>query len=256
MIKDNNTQRSLYERIMNDVREVFTARVYEDFLDQVEAREQGSAASRLAKDSYLAQVEEAVENILAGRPPGIMLQNDVSVWPVTTNHDALVLISACIKMFGPKCNLNWIDVSGLEDFSHLFSNSFNGDISKWDTSSAKSMNYMFAGNKSFNGNISKWNVSGVRDFAGMFCDTVFNRDIFRWDVSSAETMGCMFLRSKFNQDIYSWDVSNCKDFQFMFSESTFSRDISQWPVPPREAQTDGMFNNNPIKRTRRPVWAR
>ena len=50
-----------------------------------------------------------------------------------TNGDELKeLIEQRIKEQGPKCDLNDIDVSGVEDMSGLFMNStFNGDISKW-----------------------------------------------------------------------------------------------------------------------------
>ena len=50
----------------------------------------------------------------------------------------------------------------------LGSESFNGDVSKWDVSRVTMMNGMFSLAKSFNGYISKWNVSSVTNMNHMF----------------------------------------------------------------------------------------
>ena len=55
------------------------------------------------------------------------------------------LIDQRIKEQGPKCNLNDIDVSGVEDMSALFEGTdFNDDISKWDVSNVENMGHMFS----------------------------------------------------------------------------------------------------------------
>ena len=46
--------------------------------------------------------------------------------------------------------------------------SFNGDISKWDVSRVKGMNYMFRAARSFNHDLSKWDVSRVANMDYMF----------------------------------------------------------------------------------------
>ena len=55
------------------------------------------------------------------------------------HRDELIrLIKERIETHGKHCNLNDIDVSGIEDFSFVFKEvDFQGDISQWDVSNAK-----------------------------------------------------------------------------------------------------------------------
>ena len=86
-----------------------------------------------------------------------------------TNRDELIrLINQRIKEQGPKCDLNDIDVSRVDDMSWLFYDStFNGDISGWDVSNVQDMSEMFANSK-FNGEIDKWDVRRVANMRDMF----------------------------------------------------------------------------------------
>jgi len=149
-----------------------------------------------------------------------------------TSKELKLLIYDCIEKFGPNCDLNFIDVSGIKTMDDLFSgvnSAFNGDISGWDVSRVVTMRDMFYGSL-FNGDISGWNVSGVTSMEAMFMGSEFTGDISNWDVSRVENMESMFRDSRFNGDISRWDVSNVEWMQCMFANSQFNGNISQWDV--------------------------
>ena len=107
-------------------------------------------------------------------------------------------------------NFNWIDTSLVTDMSNLFyENEFCAgiDISRWNVSNVKNMEYMFA-ISTFDGDISNWDVSNVTNMYSMFehCKS-FNSDISRWDVSNVTNMSWMFGGAKsFDQDISKWNI--------------------------------------------------
>lgn len=138
------------------------------------------------------------------------------------------LISQRIEQYGPKCNLNDIDVSRITDMSFLFCDmTFDGDISKWDVSRVKNMSSMFAGS-TFNGDLSKWDVSRVENMNSMFSYSRFNSDISKWDVSKVKNMISMFYDSNFAGDISRWDVSSVKRMHNMFKDSPLEGKEPSW----------------------------
>ena len=71
------------------------------------------------------------------------------------------------------------------------------DISDWDVSNIKSMQFMFLMSNQLKsvGDLSNWHVSNVENMMNMFssCDN-FNQDISDWDVSNVTDMRFMFFK--------------------------------------------------------------
>jgi surface protein len=159
-----------------------------------------------------------------------LLITEKGFYKVYNLNDLTNIVREAVKYFGPNCNLNWLDVSGVSRMNFLFKDSeFNGDISEWDVSNVNDMEGMFM-DSDFNGDISKWDVSSVEDMQNMFNGSKFNGDISKWDVSKVDTMNHMFCMSEFNGDISKWDVSNVTNMAKMFMNSKFGGDISNWDV--------------------------
>ena len=114
------------------------------------------------------------------------------------------LVAQAIATYGPLCDLNYIDVSVVTEFTDIFRGSrFNGEISKWDTSRAIGTNHMFEDSK----------------FAG---------DLSEWRLPKCVCVTSMFESSAFNGDVSKWDVGNIRDFRNMFDNSAFAGDLSSW----------------------------
>ena len=147
--------------------------------------------------------------------------------------DLKQIVELCLEVLGPDPNLNWIDTKNIKNMEGLFANqSFNGDISEWDTSHVLYMNNMFYENPTFNCDISTWNTSNVVNMQSMFEHaSSFNQNIGNWDVSNVTNMRNMFgYAISFNQDLSNWDVSKVQDMHGMFADSDFDSPINDWDV--------------------------
>ena len=179
------------------------------------------------------RIKEAVKFIRKGKFPTDediceFIKNNIAVYRVEDKFELQSIIYNYCYLYGMRCNLNWLDVSGITDFYELFSNSrFNGDISEWDVSNVVNMDGTFQ-NSIFNQDISKWDVSNVESMRQMFFNSRFSQDISKWNVSKVKSMNKMFCNASFDQDINDWDVSNVEDMTMMFKGSFFNHDLSKW----------------------------
>lgn len=145
------------------------------------------------------------------------------------------LVTATIDRYGPNCDLNHIDVSGVLIMEGLFSM------------------------KKFNGEISRWNVSNVTSMVEMFYDCPFNGDISKWNVSKVERLSNMFQKSAFSGDLSKWNTARVERFNGLFLNGAFVGNISNWVFNPKgQRNMSNMFSDAQIARLQVPniyCWA-
>ena len=168
---------------------------------------------------------------LKGEYPEATARYTLYITMKPANKAALVReIKRATGVHGSTVDLNYIDTSDITDMSRLFGNfrngyelqAFNGDISKWDTSSVENMRNMFSYATAFNQPLNTWTVSSVTNMNSMFYGaTAFNQPLDTWDVSKVADMTFMFRgATKFNQNISGWSSKTGRDTLFMFSGAT------------------------------------
>lgn len=108
------------------------------------------------------------------------MPNTVEPIVATSSVHLSTLIGEHIDRFGPHCDLNHIDVSGITNMDNVFARSaFNGRIDRWDTGRVSSAIQMFADSE-FDGDISRWNMDSLRFANKMFENAKFSGDISSW----------------------------------------------------------------------------
>ena len=173
------------------------------------------------------------------------------------------LIKNIVEVFNSgKTNLNCIDTSKITDMSNLFDSSNynksldNIDISKWNVSNVKYMQFMFDGYENFNCDLSNWDVSKVENMKGMFSWCIkFNCDLSKWNVNNVTNMDFMFDNCKnFDCNLSNWDVHNVISMKYMFQncENFKAKDLDKWNVS-NVKNMDLMFANC-IKLKKIPSW--
>jgi surface protein len=125
------------------------------------------------------------------------------------------------------------DTSKVTNMSSMFQNnwSFNQDIASWDTSKVTNMSLMFSNCQLFNKPIGSWNTSNVTDMNNIFGNChAFNQPIGSWNTSKVTNMFYMFLAARaFNQNISSWNTSNVTNMGGMFwAANVFNQPIGSW----------------------------
>lgn len=154
-------------------------------------------------------------------------KNDITTKIKPTSKDDLIkMIKSSLKGFVTSVNFNHIDVSGITDFSYVFSKTslttrtkrIEIFIDEWDVSNGTDFRGMFNGCSTTIFDVSNWDVSNGTDFREMFCGcSLATFDVSQWNVSNGVKFGLMFSNcSNFNSDVSNWDVSKGKNFEYMF----------------------------------------
>ena len=138
-------------------------------------------------------------------------------------------------------NLNCIDTSAITDMSHLFDMSLKKiinynltnvyfDVSKWNVSNVKDMQFIFYDCIKFDCDLSKWNISNVENIAAMFYNCKnFDCDLSNWVVGKVKDMSSMFYNcTNFNCDLSNWDISNVKNMSFAFYNCKSLKNTPSW----------------------------
>ena len=173
------------------------------------------------------------------------------------------LIKNIVEVFNSgKTNLNCIDTSKITDMSNLFDSSNynksldNIDISKWNVSNVKYMQFMFDGYENFNCDLSNWDVSKVENMKGMFSWCIkFNCDLSKWNVNNVTNMDFMFDNCKnFDCNLSNWDVHNVISMKYMFANCVNfkAESIEKWNIN-KVINMDFMFDNC-MKLKKIPSW--
>ena len=173
------------------------------------------------------------------------------------------LIKNIVEVFNSgKTNLNCIDTSKITDMSNLFDSSNynksldNIDISKWNVSNVKYMQFMFDGYENFNCDLSNWDVSKVENMKGMFSWCIkFNCDLSKWNVNNVTNMDFMFDNCKnFDCNLSNWDVHNVISMKYMFANCVNfkAEGIEKWNIN-KVKHMDFMFDNC-MKLKKIPSW--
>ena len=152
-----------------------------------------------------------------------------------TKEQLRARIDYLVGLEGVFCDLNHIDISGVDDFTELcYRSPFMGDISGWNVSHVRCMRGMFEQSKFTTQfqplGLSRWDVSGVTDMSRMFNRSAFDGDLSQWKFPALRSASNMFAYASFNGDIADWDVSQLQNMQGMFRYSVFKGDLSRWCV--------------------------
>ena len=142
-------------------------------------------------------------------------------------------VSQVVNMGGNKCT----DADGDGNWDCILvgfvNTAFNGNVSRWDTSSVYYMHDMFRDAYAFNQPIGGWNLSNVNQIQNMFNGaSAFNQPLHGWDVSNVYSMNGLFYgAASFNQPIESWNVSGVTEMEEMFEDAqSFNQPLGLWDV--------------------------
>ena len=133
--------------------------------------------------------------------------------------------------------------------------SFNEDISGWNTQFVTNMSSMFLNNNKFNRDIGKWNVSNVTQINSMFNGTQsFRYNLADWDVSNLESA----YKAFYGIDMSEQDLSKWRPHKLMLAGKmfelcrNFNMNLKYW-ILPAGSNTCGMLKGVRLIKRKNPI---
>lgn len=167
-----------------------------------------------------------------------------------TKDELKDLIKKLIEERGNEANLNDIDITKITNLSNLFNGTvWDGDISEWDVSNVKDMQFMFLYSyfTGKNTDFTLWDISNVENMMGMFQGSELSKakGLDKWNIKNVNNISYMFAKcKKFNEDISGWDISNVEHIEGLFQNCTiFNHDLSSWKLSSKTKRLNSLFMN-------------
>lgn len=256
-------KKSLYERIINSIRKGISNAINESRLDLAlddyedtkeypskmgKYKDQTTTNDILLYNDLIKKFNIIIENSGKYGNPIKFDENDIRTFQKLYQKHGLKykvydsdILKAIIEysvdyIDGDGLDLNWLDVSSIEDFSYMFEkSSFNGDISEWDVSHATTMAHMFD-QCAFNGDycdLDQWDVSNVLDMQNMFSFCPFDGDISMWRINpDIKDMSYMFQSAlNFDCDLSNWELNLETEIRAMFKECGITNEHKPKLIP-------------------------
>ena len=184
----------------------------------------GGLVFELYNDSDLDGIKDSGETILS---TNVVCNYFV---PITLASNGVTLEAALGTKVGQSYDYNGVTYKVVDNAGLTDAVLYTDDLSKIVTTKVTTLReliYQTANQNTFNQDISSWDTSNVTNMKNMFFSAAaFNQDISGWDTSSVTDMSYMFeIATSFNQDLSGWNVllvTNC---------SNFSLNASSWSNP-------------------------
>lgn len=149
------------------------------------------------------------------------------------------IVQSEIERFGPKADLNHIDVSEVTKLSNTFYHTeFNGDVSKWNVENVTVFSFTFSANPIFDGYLGDWDVYNATSMDSMFnwAEKFTGNGLEKWSdkLKKCKNMEYMFQHCiEFTgKNVENWKLSSSiKSVEKMFNECiNLDCDLRNWQL--------------------------
>lgn len=226
-------------------------------LDGVKAPERANFL--FAEFSQLVEIDGIEKlDVTNAKSLNFLFYNSRKLKNLNLNDWNVEFVESMESIFMNTTGLNSLDVSGwdtrsLENADSMFFNTGIQflDLNQWNTSSVKSMRFMFATARNLtNLYIDKWNTDSVTTMEGMFfyCSGLSELDLDQWDTSSLLNIAFMFQNSSGLSDlkISGWSVDKVQqmDLMFMNMDNLKELNLSNWNTEGVKTMSQMFANTN------------